>query len=57
MIAGLCGNHRLLNTRQKLLCRGQRQPQIRDEAKIVGAADLQHVDTPCPAVSSRFDQT
>ena len=56
MIVGLRGNHRLLNTRQKLLCLGQRQPQIRDIAKVVGPADLQHVDTPCPAVGPRFDQ-
>jgi hypothetical protein len=40
MIAGLRGNHRLLNARQELLCLGQRQPQIRDDAKVVGPADL-----------------
>ena len=28
MIVGLRGNHRLLHARQKLLCLGQRQPQI-----------------------------
>src|SRR5438309_1261544 len=55
MIAGLRGNHRLLDTRRKLLCLGQRQPQIRDVAKVVGPADLHHVDTPCPAVTPRFD--
>ena len=56
MLVGLRGDHRLLNTRQKLLCLGQRQPQIPDIAKVVGPADLQHVDTPCPAVGPRFDQ-
>ena len=56
MIVGLRGNDRLLNARQKLLRLGQRQPQIRDVAKVVGPADLHHVDTPRPAVSPRFDQ-
>ncbi len=32
MLSGLCGNHRLLNSRQNLLCLGQRQPQIGDVA-------------------------
>src|SRR5689334_1954370 len=56
MVVGLRGNDRFLNTRQKLLCLRQRQPQIRDIAKVVGPADLQHLDTPCPAVGPRFDQ-
>ena len=56
MVVGLRRNDRLLNTGQKLLCLGQRQPQIRDIAKVVGPADLQHIDVPCSAVSSRFDQ-
>ena len=53
MIVGLRGHHRLLDTRQDLLCLGQRQPQIRNVAKVVGPADLHHVDTSCPVVSSR----
>src|SRR5712671_3105589 len=56
MIVGLHGNNRLLNVRQKLLCLGQRQPHIPDIAKVDGPADLQHIDTPCPAVGPLFDQ-
>ena len=56
VFAGLRGNHRLLNTSQKLLGLGQREPQIRDIAKVRGATDFHHFDTPCRAVSSRFDQ-
>src|SRR5690349_13969456 len=56
MILGLGGNDRLLHPCQKLLRLRQRQPQIRDLAKVVGPADLQHLDTPCPAVDPRFDQ-
>ena len=43
MIAGLRGNDRLLHPCQKLLRLRQRQPQIRDIAKVVGPADLQHL--------------
>jgi hypothetical protein len=56
MIVGLRGHHRLLDTRQDLLCLGQRQPQIRNVAEAVGPTDLHHIDTSCPVVSSRFDQ-
>ena len=56
MILGLRGNDRLLHPCQKLLRLRQRQPQIRDIAKVVGPADLQHLDTSCPAVGPRFDQ-
>ena len=56
VIVGLRGYHRLLHARQDLLCLGQRQPQIRNVAKVVGPADLHHVDTAGPVVSSRFDQ-
>src|SRR5690349_24985514 len=56
MILGLGGNDRLLHPCQKLLRLRQRQPQIRDLAKVVGPADLQHLHTPCPAVGPRFHQ-
>jgi hypothetical protein len=57
MIASLRGSHRLLNPRQKPLCLGQGQPQVRDITKIAGPADLQHIDTSGPAaVGPRFDQ-
>src|SRR5690349_20725913 len=56
MILGLGGNDRLLHPCQKLLRLRQRQPQIRDLAKVVGPADLQYLHTPCPAVGPRFHQ-
>ena len=57
MIAGLHGNDRLLNARQKLLCLRQRQPQIRDIAKVVGPADLQHLEHSVPGCRSPFRPT
>ena len=36
MLVGLRRDHRLLNTRQKLLCPGQRQPQICDSPSSLG---------------------
>src|SRR3954468_6856996 len=56
MVTGLRGHHRLLDTRQKLLCLGQRQPQTRNVTKVVGPTDLHHVDPLCPVVDARFDQ-
>src|SRR5271165_6313014 len=50
MPAGLRGDHRLLNTRQKLLRLGQRQPQMRDIAKVAGRPDL-HDAIPGPGLS------
>ena len=56
MIRGLRGNDRLLHPCQKLLRLRQRQPQIRYIGKVVDPADLQHLDTPRPAVGPRFNQ-
>src|SRR3954452_20736631 len=56
MIAGLRGNHRLLDPRQKLLCLGQGQAQTRHVTKVVGPSDLHHGDTRCPVLGPRFDQ-
>jgi hypothetical protein len=56
VIVGLCGNDRLLSTRQKLLCLGQRQPQISDIGKGGRPSDLYQIDTPRPAVRPHFDQ-
>src|SRR5208283_2310874 len=56
MPVGLRGDHRLLHARQKLLRLGQRQPQMRDIAKVAGRPDLHDVDTRSGAISLRFDQ-
>jgi len=42
----LRGGHRLLHVAQKLLCLGQRQPEIRDVTEVAGVPELQNVDTP-----------
>src|SRR5271167_980414 len=54
MIVDLRGNDRLLSTRQKWLCLGQRQPQIGDIGKPGGPIDLHQVDTPWLAVRPHF---
>src|SRR5271157_5389142 len=55
MLVGLRGDHRLLHARQKLLRLEQRQPQMRDIAKVAGRHDLHDVDTRSGAISLRFD--
>src|SRR5271166_3924081 len=55
MLVGLRGDHRLLHARQELLRLGQRQPQMRDIAKVAGRPDLHDVDTRSGAISLRFD--
>ena len=56
MIPRLRGDHRLLNARQNLLRLRQRQSQMTDIPKAFRPADLQHIDTPCPAVGAALDQ-
>src|SRR5271166_3176266 len=56
MPVGLHSDHRLLHARQKLLRLGQRQPQVRDIAKVAACPDFHHVDTRSGAISLRFDQ-
>ena len=53
----LRGGHRLLHAAQKLLCPGQRQPEIRDVTEIAVVPQLQNVDTPCRFVRPHLDQT
>src|SRR5271157_4829779 len=50
MLVGLRGDHRLLHARQELLRLGQRQPQMRDIAKVAGRPDL-HDAIPGPGLS------
>src|SRR5271165_5388380 len=57
MPAGLRGDHRLLHARQELLRLGQRQPQMRDIAKVAGRPDLHDVDTWSGAIRPRFRPT
>src|SRR4051812_572526 len=56
MVAGLRGDHRLLDAGQQPLGLRQRQPQVRDVAEVTGPAELHQLDTARPAVSPRFHQ-
>src|SRR4051812_5578717 len=56
MVAGLRGDHRLLDAGQQPLGLRQRQPQVRDVAEVTGPAELYQLDTARPAVSPRFHQ-
>ena len=53
----LRGGHRLLHAARKLLCLGQRQPEIRDVTEVAGLLEFQNVDTPCRFVCPHLDQT
>jgi len=45
MILRLRGDNRLLHAHQKLLCLGQRHPQVCDVAKVPAPAKFHHVKT------------
>ncbi len=56
MVAGLCSDDLLLNTRQQLLRFGRRQTQLRDIAEARWPVDLRDVGTPGSAIDPRSDQ-
>jgi hypothetical protein len=56
VIVGLDGDGRLLQARQDLLRRSQRQPQLRDPAEASKWPDTQYIDDPCRTIDLGFNQ-
>jgi hypothetical protein len=57
MSVGLLGDKQLLNLTQKLLCLGQRHPQVDDIIKTVRPADRHHVETSGLTINPHPNQT